>query len=222
MDNTEHFSHYRPIIRLTPYKFIGAMIILVPTILLTIVAAAIIPAEDTPRVLKLNDGATAYHFTSMREIILPPVIVVLVTIFSVIAARVVGSKVNSESQLQVGPISRAIGRGVVVVLIGMPAILILVTTLPLFLQIRNVTVYPNEVVVESLFRSWRIPRRDITRVHLCRQDIQHKGQTLIGVQLTIEQRNSIQHSTKRWDLERTDPTLPRYIWCATELENQLK
>jgi hypothetical protein len=221
MDNTEHSSHDRPIIRLTPYKLIGAMIILVPTVALTIVARTIIPAEDTPRVLKLNDGATAYLFTSMREIILPPVIVVLVTIFSVIAGRVLGSKVNCESHRQAGPVSRAIGRGVVAVLIGMAAILFLVTTLPMFFQVRNVTVYPNEVVVESLLRSWRMPRRDITRVQLSRQDVQWKGQTLVGVRLTIEQCDGIQRSTKQWDLKKNDPLLPRYIWCATELENQL-
>ena len=79
------------------WKFVGAMIIGVPTILISMGIAALIPVEEIPRFERLPNGGMAYYFVSLGESIMPPVVAILFVIFFTLATWIVPHDKNIQS-----------------------------------------------------------------------------------------------------------------------------
>ncbi len=224
MGPDERLMGRRSMIRFTPWNLVGAMIILVPTVVLAVALAAVIPAEDVPRVSKLKDGSTSYHFRSLRESVLPPVVAILFVTFTAVAAHTLLSRRDvDQDKRRIGIVMRVFWYSIATIGCAMViwCLLVVIVIWP-YSQIRTVVVRKDTVVVESLFRSWHLPRTNIIRAQLCRRNVLRRQHARVNVWFEIEQRNGAKHRTTELSFENADPALRRCVKFVNQLETHLK
>lgn len=194
-------------------------IALVPSIILTVAIAAVIPAEDAPCIAKLKDGSTAYCLQSLRQLILPSVFVVLLIPFMAIAIRVCPPsrdyvRRNEQRWRQSSPAMRKIGYAVGHVFLAIFVALLSVgfVVLPCC-TVKKVIVKKDVVIAERLLSSRHIPRADITRARLrC-----EKEKARVSVRFDIQRRDGQWHLISEQRFGNADPALQRYVNLMRQL-----
>jgi hypothetical protein len=168
-----------------PWKLIGALLALIPTVLILCAVAAFIPPETTPRIDNLPNGAERLVLQSLRDSISLPVFFVSIAVFTVLAAYLLPpyKREGTPRPLPAGGASRyfvllvrwfpiailAVG----VSLIGL--IFLMATVFEPLNAIRAIKLDHQVVTFESLVRSWSFPRSQIERADIHREVLAIRG-----------------------------------------------
>lgn len=214
-----------------PLPITVALAILLPTIVVLVVLAAIIPDETVPRVRDLGDGATEYCFESLQSAVLFPAGVVAALVFAAVSCFIFKTKKipKAEGPLPTGwwrycrwtgkGLSCTIGAFLLTVLAAVGLVVLVVIP---WRRFRRVVVDQETIEMHSLMRSWSLPRSRIARAKFIREDIVVKRQPRADMSFLIEDNAGKRHESVQVGRNPVDPQFASYVDVFERLESQLK
>ena len=153
----------RPMIRFTPWKLVGALVILAGLIGSIFTIRLLIPDEEAPRVDVIPNGDRHYVITSLDDAVVPPLIFVLLPVWACLAVKYLPQDASeNDTPRKASTLVKWIG-GSVLAACGLMLVWILFLAIiwyPLK-TLTRVEASRDEIVLESLYWSWTVPRKAI-------------------------------------------------------------